>query len=175
MKTKKIVYYGVLTSLGIALHILEGMIPNPFVGIVPGAKIGLANIIALISLKLLGLKFAMAVNLMRVLIAGLLTGAVTSMLYGFAGAFFSTLAMWVALYFFSNYFSLIGVSLLGALAHNIAQLSVASLIIQNPRIFIYLPVMMFSSIFTGFFIGLAAFFVLEKISFHFKDTSYNII
>ncbi len=49
MKTKNIVYYGILTSLGIALHIVEGMIPNPFVGMVPGAKIGLANIIGLIT------------------------------------------------------------------------------------------------------------------------------
>jgi hypothetical protein len=57
--TKKMVYFGILTSLGLALHILEGFIPNPFIGIVPGAKIGLANIIGLMTLVLFGLKFAL--------------------------------------------------------------------------------------------------------------------
>ncbi|RQD70628.1 MAG: Gx transporter family protein [Tindallia sp. MSAO_Bac2] len=174
MKTKKIVYYGILTSLGIALHIVEGMIPNPFVGMVPGAKIGLANIIALITLTIFGFRFALSVNLMRVVIAGLLTGAVTSMLYGLAGAFFSTLFMWVTIRYFGNFFSLVGVSVLGALAHNVAQLTVASMIIQNPRIFVYLPVMMFASIFTGIFIGMTAYFVLKKVTVYFRETSYSM-
>lgn len=174
MKTKRITYYGILTSLGIGLHIAEAMIPNPFVGMVPGAKIGLANIIALITLILFGFKFALSVNLMRVAIAGLLSGAVTSMLYGLAGALFSTLLMWLVLHYFSDYFSLIGASVLGALAHNLAQLAVASLIIQNLRIFVYLPVMMFASIFTGVFIGLTAHFVLRKVVLLFNETSYSL-
>jgi heptaprenyl diphosphate synthase len=96
--TKRIVYFGILTSLGLALHIIEGFIPNPFVGMVPGAKIGLANIIGLITLVLFGFKFALSVNLLRVLMAGMLTGAVTSMMYGLAGAFLSTFLMFAALH-----------------------------------------------------------------------------
>ena len=161
--TKRIVYFGILTSLGLALHIVEGLIPNPFVGIVPGAKIGLANIIGLMTLVLFGLRFALSVNLMRVFMAGLLTGAVTSMMYGLAGALLSTFLMWIALNLLSRFLSLVGVSVLGALGHNVAQLSVASLMIQNIRIFVYLPFMMFASILTGIFIGLTAYFVLKKI------------
>lgn len=172
--TKKIVYFGILTSLGLALHILEGFIPNPFMGIVPGAKIGLANIIGLMTLVLFGLRFALSVNLMRVLMAGMLTGAVTSVLYGLAGALLSTFLMWAALNLLPRFLSLVGVSVLGALGHNVAQLSVASLMIQNVRIFVYLPFMMFASIFTGIFIGLTAYFVLQKIKGRFETLSYSL-
>lgn len=173
--TKKIVYFGILTSLGLALHILEGFIPNPFMGVVPGAKIGLANIIGLMTLVLFGLKFALSVNLMRVLMAGLLTGAVTSMMYGLAGALLSTFLMWMALNLLQRFLSLVGVSVLGALGHNVAQLSVASVMIQNIRIFVYLPFMMFASIFTGIFIGLTAYFVLQKVKGRFTKLTYSLI
>jgi heptaprenyl diphosphate synthase len=172
--TKKIVYFGILTSLGLALHIIEGFIPNPFMGMVPGAKIGLANIIGLIALVLFGFKFALTVNLLRVFMAGMLTGAVTSMMYGLAGAFLSTFLMFGALLLLRRFLSLVGVSVLGALGHNVAQLTVASLMIQNIRIFVYLPFMMFASIFTGIFIGLTAHFVLQKIKGRFTQLSFSL-
>ena len=171
--TKKTVYYGILTSLGLALHMMEGMIPNPFVGIMPGAKIGLANMIGLLSLVLFGFRFALAVNLTRVFMAGMLTGAVTSMIYGSVGAIASTFFMWVTIHYFRRVVSLVGVSLMGALAHNVAQLFVASLMIQNPRIFVYLPFMMTASIFTGLFIGLTVHFVVEKIEGRFVQVRYS--
>ncbi len=175
VSAKKIVYYGIFTALGIALHIMEGMIPNPFSGMVPGARIGLANIIGLVSLSIFGLPFALSVNLMRVVVAGLLTGAVTSVLYGLAGAFFSTLVMWMALSHLNRWLSLVGISVLGALAHNVAQLTVAGLMILNFRIFAYLPVMMVASLFTGAFIGLTASFVLQKADSYLKTALHTPI
>ncbi len=164
IKFKRMIYLAILVSLGLALHIIEGFIPNPFVGIAPGAKLGLANIIGLITLVLLGVKSALTVNVMRSFLGGLATGAVTSMMYSMAGAILSTLAMWFVYRYFKKYFSLVGVSVFGALFHNIAQLIVAAIIINNIRIFIYLPILMLASIFTGIFIGLTSYFTLKKIS-----------
>ena len=170
MSTKKMVYLSMLVSLGLALHIAELFMPNPFVGIAPGAKLGLANIIGLITLVIFGLKYALTVNILRCVIGGLASGAVMSMMYSVAGAIVSTLLMWLVYRFFSKYFSLVGVSIFGALGHNIAQLMVASIIISNIRIFIYLPVMMLISIFTGFFIGMTSNFTLKKTELHLKST-----
>ena len=156
------IHVAMLTSVGLALHIIEGMIPNPFTAFAPGAKLGLANIVGLITLAMYGVKYALAVNLLRSLIGGLASGAVISMMYSMAGAFVSTILMWVAYKFFRKYFSLIGVSVLGALGHNMAQLTVASIIIRNPKIFVYLPVLMLTSIFTGIFIGITANYTLSK-------------
>lgn len=168
MNTRKLVQLAMLTALGLALHIIESFIPNPFIGIAPGAKLGLANIIGLITLIIFGLKYALSVNLLRSLLGGLATGAITSMLYSMAGAIVSTLLMWFVYRFFKKYFSLIGVSVVGAAGHNIAQLTVASLIINNIKIFSYLPVMMMVSIFTGIFIGITSNFTIDKIKVHFK-------
>ncbi|MDR5657883.1 Gx transporter family protein [Serpentinicella sp. ANB-PHB4] len=173
MKIKQIIYLALLTTIGLALHILEGMIPNPFLGIAPGAKLGLANIIGLITLGIFGLKYALIVNVLRCIIAGLVIGAITSMFYSIAGAVVSTCLMWIIYRYLSKYFSLIGVSVFGALGHNIAQLLVAAAIINNIRIFVYLPVMMLTSIFTGIFIGITANYTLEKTRIHMKNIISN--
>lgn len=162
MNTKRLVHVAMLTAFGLALHIIESMIPNPFTAFAPGAKLGLANIVGLITLAIYGLKYALAVNLLRSLIGGLASGAVISMMYSMSGAFVSTILMWIGYKFFRKYFSLIGVSVLGALGHNMAQLTVASIIIKNSKIFVYLPVLMLTSIFTGIFIGITANYTLSK-------------
>lgn len=162
MTTKRLVRLSMLTSLGLAFHIMEGIMPNPFIGIAPGAKLGLANIIGLVTLVIYGFKYALTVNLLRCFIAGIASGAITSMMYSMAGAFTSTILMWIAYKKLNKYFSLVGVSVLGALGHNIAQLTVAAIIINNIRIFTYLPIMMLASIVTGIFIGLTVNFTVSK-------------
>lgn len=162
MNTRKMVHLAMLTSVGLGLHIIESIIPNPFTAFAPGAKLGLANIVGLITLAIYGVKYALAVNILRSFIGGLASGAVISMIYSMSGAFVSTLLMWIIYKFFRKYFSLIGVSVFGALGHNIAQLTVASMIIKNPKIFAYLPVLMLTSIFTGIFIGITANYTLGK-------------
>lgn len=162
MNTRKMVHLAMLTSVGLALHIIESIIPNPFTAFAPGAKLGLANIVGLITLAIYGIKYALAVNILRSFIGGLASGAVISMMYSMAGAFVSTILMWAIYKFFRKYFSLIGVSIFGALGHNMAQLTVASIIIKNPKIFAYLPILMLTSIFTGIFIGITANYTLSK-------------
>lgn len=155
MKTKKIAYLSLLTSVGIALHIIESFIPVPIQG-APGAKLGLANIVNLITLVVFGFKEALVVAVLRCFVGTLGTGAVTGFFYSLAGALASTVVMFIVYKLGSKKFSLIGVSIFGALSHNIAQLTVASLMINNVLIFSYLPVMMLVSLFTGYFVGLTA-------------------
>ena len=162
MKTKKIMYLSLITSIGIVLQIIESYIPSPFVGI-PGAKMGLANIVNLVVLVVFGIKNALVIAILRCSVAMLGTGSVTGFFYSLAGAICSILIMWCVYSFLSKYFSLIGVSIYGALSHNIAQLFVASCIIHNWLIFTYLPMMMLMSIFTGYFVGLAARYVSKHL------------
>ena len=72
------------------------------------------------------------------------------------GALFSSVVMSLAVRLLMPPFSLIGVSEWGALAHNIGQLCVASVTLQNSAIFVYLPIMTLAGLFTGFFVGLSA-------------------
>ena len=88
MKTHKIALLGVLTSAAIVVSILESFIPS--IGI-PGVKLGLANILILITLYELGVWEAIVVNTLRVVITGLLRGTIFTMGFymSLAGAFLS--------------------------------------------------------------------------------------
>ena len=173
MKIRNILFLSLIVATGICLHIIESSIPVPF--IVPGAKLGLANIVNLITLVLFGFKYAILVAITRCIVATLGTGAVTGFFYSISGALFSTVIMWLVYKYFSRFFSLIGVSIFGSMAHNIAQLTVASIMIHNPLIFTYLPIMILVSLFTGYFVGLASIYAtkhLKKIVADQKD-SFN--
>lgn len=154
LNTFKLIYISMLICIGLVLHIFENMIPVPFIA--PGAKLGLANIASLLTLYVFGLSDALIVAVMRSILGALMGGAASSVLYSLSGAIASTIVMWVVLKYFSNYFSMIGVSIFGAIAHNAAQVTVSSLIISNINMFTYLPILSLLSLGTGFFIGLAS-------------------
>ena len=71
--------------------------------------------------------------------------------------------MFIILKYYSNVFSLIGVSIFGAIAHNTAQILVASLIMSNFKMFTYLPILLLTSLFTGYFVGLASKFISKNL------------
>ena len=59
-------------------------------------------------------------------------------------------------------FSIIGVSIIGAIGHNLGQLLVASIIVENLLVVTYLPFMLVTSLATGFFVGLVSKFCYPK-------------
>lgn len=160
--TKKMVFVALLVALALAISLVESMIPVPFVA--PGAKLGLSNIVILVTLVVFGLKEGFTVATMKSFLLMLITGSVSSFFYSFAGAVLSTLAMYVAYYKFGNYFSLIGVSIIGAVAHNLGQILVASFVLGTVMIFTYLPVLIFTGLATGYFVGLSAWFVSKSLN-----------
>lgn len=159
-KTHKLVYISLLVTLGTALHIMEAMLPNPFP--IPGAKLGLANIVTLITLYLYGFKEGLGVAFLRVLFGSLLSGTIFSLSFmlSLSGALVSTLVMAVLIGFIPA-FSIIGVSVAGSLAHNLGQLMTASILIQAAGIFYYLPFLLFFSLPTGFSTGLITRMLLK--------------
>ena len=69
----------------------------------------------------------------------------------------------------SKIFSLIGVSIIGAVSHNFAQVSVASFVMNNFRIFSYLPFLMLIGLFTGYFVGLASIYIVKNLKKNFRE------
>lgn len=147
------------TLLALGLSYLESLIP-PLTS-VPGIKIGLANLAIVFVLYRLGTKSAAIVSLMRVFIAFFLFGSVLSLAYSFSGALFSITVM--AIMKKSGKFSEIGVSVAGAIMHNIAQILVALLIFSVTEILLYLPVLMISAVISGIFIGVAGAVTVRRI------------
>ncbi len=170
--TRRLVFLALLVAMGTALHLVEGMLPIPLP--IPGVKLGLANIITLLTLFLYGFRPGLTVALMRVVLGSLINGMFLSpgFLLGLSGALCSTMLMALLLKR-TSCFSMIGISLAGAAAHNIGQLLAAGLLLQSTAIAYYLPVLLLASIPTGFITGylLNALLVHDKKSGILRDFS----
>ena len=156
-KTSKMVYIGLLVAQALVLHIIERTIPVPFIIITPGAKLGLANLITVISLYTLdSKKDAFLVIFLRLTLSTMFGGNLSSFMYSAAGGILSFLSMVLVKELFKDKVSIIGVSSAGAIFHNVGQLIIASLIVKNIGVMLYLPILSTIGIGTGIFIGITA-------------------
>ena len=154
MNTHKLVLIGVLTASAIVIAILESFIPS--IGI-PGIKLGLANIVILITIYELGVMEAAFINILRVVIVAVVRGTLLSMGFfmSLTGAFLSFAIM----AFFAltiKKFSVIGVSVIGAIFHVVGQIIVAMIYLDSAYILYYLPIIAISAIVTGVLVGIVA-------------------
>lgn len=172
-KTRKIVVISLLISLGLVLHLVESFFP--LTAVVPGAKLGLANIVSLIAISLFGFPAAFQIVIFRVILGSFLAGTFMTINFylSFSGGVLSFILMYFAYRFLKDYLSLIGISIIGAVAHNTAQITAAYLIISNLGIFYYLPFLILLALPTGFGVGLVSYFTLKHLPF--SITGGNLI
>lgn len=157
-KTQRLTLMALLVAQGLVLHIFERMLPVPF--ITPGAKLGLTNIITLIALYIFDFNEVFFIIVLRIILATLIGGSLSNFLYSMAGGILSFLAMYILKKIGKDNVSIIGISMIGAVFHNIGQIIVAGLVIENAMIVTYLPVLVIAAVGTGFFVGLTAKYLL---------------
>ena len=159
LHSKQIAAAAILATLALIFSYVESMIP--FLVTMPGVKLGIANLVILIALYKLDIKYAFFINLIRIAISGLLFTGLFGMIYSMCGGMLSLLIMWVLKK--TNLFSVVGVSMAGGVAHNVGQLLVASFLISDIRMFIYMPILMFSGLASGIVIGILCYIILQRI------------
>ncbi len=155
----EVAFYGMFVSLALVVSYIESLIPIPMPVI--GMKLGLANIVIVWILYSLGTKPAIGINIMRILLVGFLFGNLYSIIFSSAGAILSFFAMVIAKK--TKRFSIIGVSIIGSVAHNLGQIIVAILILDNIHIALYYPYLMVSGVITGIIIGILGGILFKKI------------
>lgn len=158
---KRKILIAMLTSIGIILGIIENslIIPLP----IPGAKLGLANIIQLVSIFNIGYKESFFIAILRTIVVAIGTGSFSNLIYSLPSAFLSTFVMILIYKFLRNKFSIIGISIIGALTHNLTQVLMGCIILNNIKIMIYYPYMAIISLITGYFTGMAVYFFNKNI------------
>ena len=156
---RKVAIFGVFTALALIFSYVELLIPINF-GI-PGAKLGLANLMTVLVLYKMGIKEALALSMTRIILSGFMFGNLFGILYSLSGGLLSFLVM--VLLKKSDRFSVAGVSIGGGTAHNIGQLLVAMVAVQTYQVGYYLPVLLVAGEVTGLLIGLVAKEVLKRI------------
>jgi heptaprenyl diphosphate synthase len=167
--TRKLVFLSLLVAQAMVLSWLESMIP--FTPGIPGAKLGLANIVTLIALSTLDFKSSFTIVVMRTTLTSFLFGTVSSLLYSLSGGLLSLVVMALVLKFLPKSFSLMAVSIIGAITHNLGQLLMAALVIENVNILYYLPFLMLLAIPTGLFVGIVTRYLLpylKRFGFQFQ-------
>ncbi|MBR0447592.1 MAG: Gx transporter family protein [Clostridia bacterium] len=158
--TKQIAFLGLCTALALTLAYIEAILP-PVVNAVPGIKMGLPNIIIVFVLYRCNWQKAATVSLVRVLLMLLIFGNVTAFFYSVTGAVLSLTAM--ALLKRWDGLSVVGVSVTGAVLHNVGQILMAMLLLGTAELGYYLIVLAVTGTVAGVFIGLCGNLAIKRI------------
>lgn len=148
MKTKKLVFYALLLGIGLVLSYIESILPLSM-GI-PGAKLGLPNMVTVLLLYTYGALPAASISLLRIILSGFMFGNLFSIIYSISGFTLSFFVMLVLKK--TNWFDEVYVSSAGGVAHNIGQLIAASSVVGR-YVFTYLPVLIVAGVISGLVIG----------------------
>lgn len=161
MNTKKSVLLAFLVAVGIVLQLLESFVP--VVMIVPGYKIGLANIASLFALYMYDKKSMVIVSLMRIFLASLMQGTLFSVSFWLScsGGILACVAMLIG--YELKRFTIYGVSILGASFHNVGQVIAVTVIYQQYFMQLFLPILLAMSIISGILIAVLCSQVLNRI------------
>ena len=151
--------YGMLASVALVMGYIESLIPIPYP--VYGMKIGLANIVIVWVLYTINIKAAGTISLVRILLAGFLFGNLYSIIFSLAGAGLSLAIMWLLKK--TEKFTIVGVSIAGGVCHNLGQIIVAVIVLENIRIASIFPFLMVSGVVSGIAIGLLGGLLFKKI------------
>ena len=155
VSSRRVATLGALLAISLVLSIVESMlgamVPLP----IPGVKLGLANIVSMFILVYFSLPSALVIAVLRTLLAALLTGGLSMFLFSAPGAILSILLMWAALRFVPP-LSLVGVSMVGAVVHNLAQVCVAVLMTGEANLFYYAFVLTAVGAVSGSITGIVA-------------------
>lgn len=167
-KAYRIVILSLYIAMALILSYVESLIPFPIP--IPGAKIGLPNIITLVSLLTLGWPLTLLVVVARIFLSGFMFGGGSVIVYSLSGGLLSLLVMSLILHFTKNNFSIILISIFGAIAHNFGQVMVAAVVTQTSSLMLYFLFLMPIAILTGVLIGITARELMRLLN---KTTIFN--
>ncbi len=157
---KKTAELGFCLAVALILSYVESLIPISFG--VPGIKLGLPNLVVVLLLYRQSAKEAVLVNAARILLSGFLFGNLFAIIYALAGAAFSFTAMIIGKRI--NIFSVVGVSVLGGVFHNIGQVIAAILVVETFSIAFYVPFLVIAGTVTGGLIGVVGMEIMPRLN-----------
>lgn len=157
-KGKNVALFGMMVALAFTFSYLESLIPFNF-GI-PGVKLGLANLVVVVALYTMKPSEAFFIAVIRIFLAGLTFGNAYSLAYSLCGGVLSFVVMLLCK---KTKLSVIGVSMLGGISHNIGQIIVAAIVMETIRIAYYLPVLLVAGLLTGMLLGILSRLITDRV------------
>lgn len=155
LTTQRMTRLALLAAAAVVLGYIEGILSS-FMLLPPGIKLGLANTVLLYSIYLLGPGYSVILMLLKVVLTGFMSGNLASaFFYSMGGGALSLVMMLLAKALGRGSVSIVGVSVVGAVFHNIGQLLVAALILRTPGLMFYIFPLMIAAVVTGIITGIA--------------------
>jgi len=155
-RIRKLALAAMLVAVMLMLGYIESLIPTG----IPGVKLGLSNSVLILAICWLGIPWAFALMIVKVLLSGILFSGVNAMMYAFAGGLLSMIVMSVL---YRLKFSLVTTAMAGAVMHNVGQVALAMVMLQTKELIFYMAVLMLVGLVTGFVTGTVATVLNKRI------------
>lgn len=162
--SRKISMIAVFTAFAVIVSYVESFIP---IIPIPGVKLGFANIAIVLAIYLIGIKEALIIDILRILIVGFLFGSLMSIAFALTGGILSFAVM--ALLAKWNKISIVTVSICGGITHNIGQIIVAALAVQTFAVVTYVPALLIAGLVCGAIIGMISAIIYSRTHKLFKE------
>lgn len=150
-------------ALFAALGLITFLIENLFPPIFPGAKMGLSNIFSLSALILFGPADAFAVVIVRTILGALFAGNVSALIYSFTGGMAAMAVSCILMYLLYPKISVMAVSIVAAVAHNIVQNLMFVVVSETDLVFSYMPYLALLGLVAGTIVGLAVMIIFKRV------------
>ena len=160
LKTKKLTLMALLTAIALTIFMAEAQIPNPIP--IPGIKLGLANIVTVYAMFVLGPADTLMILVSRVFLGSVFSGQMMTFLYSLSGG----LLCYVAMLFLRLVLTKDQIwvcSCIGGACHNLGQLAAAMLVLRTTVVVFYLPHLVLAGLCAGLFTGLCAQFLIRRL------------
>ncbi|MDR0381058.1 MAG: Gx transporter family protein [Oscillospiraceae bacterium] len=158
---RRFVLLAMLLTLALILGIVERAIPMDVM--IPGVRLGLPNALILLALYLFSFRDVLTLVILKCVMTALLAGTFVSFLYSVSGSLLSFFVMFGVLRLARARVSPVGVSIAGAVFHNLGQMLAACAVMGSVYVFVYLPVLLVSGTVTGLLVGLAVRYTLPYV------------
>ncbi|MGI6579471.1 MAG: Gx transporter family protein [Saccharofermentanales bacterium] len=165
MKTKHMTLLAMLIAISMILSYLESLLPQIY--IVPGIKLGLANIPVMFAVFKLKPADALLISGIRIFLLSMLFRSFLSFIFSITGGLISVALM--LLFKKINTFSILGISVIGGVAHNLGQILIAAFIVNTPGLLFYLPILIIAGTLAGIAIGVICNLLVNRIQLPFSD------
>lgn len=157
---KRVAMLSVLCAMGLIMFMVESLFPPLFL---PGAKMGLSNIFSLLTVILLGPVDALVLVLVRTTLGSMFTGNMSTLMYSMTAGVTSVIVSWLLVEFVYPKVSIIAISVVSAVVHNLTQNVVFCLVSNTPEMFSYMPWLALLGVVAGIIVGFAVWFILRTV------------
>ncbi len=149
-----------LTAIALTIFMVEAQLP--VVTIVPGIKLGLANIVTVYAMFTLGPGDTLMMLAGRIFLGAVFSGQMMTLIYSAAGGFLS----WCVLLLLRKMLDHRQIWLCSPVAgvfHNLGQLLAAAAVMKTWTVLAYLPYLVLAGIIAGLFTGVAAQALMNRL------------